>query len=87
MELFDPEFIFDDPAFPSPSPAHGFYVIVPPECRQLGCLPAGQFIPALMEQLGLGYYVGLLSAAQSHDKTQDAAVRGRHQRAGPPQWR
>lgn len=47
-------------------PAHGFYVIVPPEYRRLGCLPADQFIPALMEQLGLGYYVGLLSAAQYH---------------------
>lgn len=47
-------------------PAHGFYVIVPPEYRQLGCLPADQFIPALMEQLDLGYYVGLLSAAQYH---------------------
>ena len=47
-------------------PTHGFYVIVPPEYRRLGCLPAGQFIPALMEQLDLGYYVGLLSAAQYH---------------------
>lgn len=47
-------------------PAHGFYVIVPPEYRRLGCLPADQFIPALMEQLDLGYYVGLLSAAQYH---------------------
>ena len=47
-------------------PAHGFYVIVPPKYRQLGCLPADQFIPVLMEQLGLGYYVGLLSAAQYH---------------------
>ncbi len=47
-------------------PAHGFYVIVPPEYRRLGCLPADQYIPALMEQLGLGYYVGLISAAQYH---------------------
>ncbi|WP_419739546.1 type IV toxin-antitoxin system AbiEi family antitoxin [Ruegeria sp.] len=47
-------------------PAHGFYVIVPPEYRRLGCLPADQFIPALMEQLGIDYYVGLLSAAQYH---------------------
>ena len=47
-------------------PAHGFYVIVPPEYRRLGCLPAGQFIPALMAQLDFGYYVGLLFAAQYH---------------------
>lgn len=48
------------------SPARGFYVIVPPEYRKLGCLPADQFVPALMERLGLSYYTGLLSAAQLH---------------------
>jgi predicted transcriptional regulator of viral defense system len=48
------------------SPARGFYVIVPPEYRSLGCLPADQFIPALMERSGLAYYTGLLSAAQYH---------------------
>jgi predicted transcriptional regulator of viral defense system len=48
------------------SPARGFYVIVPPEYRRLGCLPADQFIPALMQRKGVPYYVGLLSAAQYH---------------------
>src|SRR5690606_38651429 len=48
------------------SPARGFYVIVPPEYQKLGCLPADQFIPALMERLGLSYYAGLLTAAQYH---------------------
>jgi predicted transcriptional regulator of viral defense system len=48
------------------SPARGFYVIVPPEYRSLGCLPADQFIPALMKRLGVCYYAGLLSAAQYH---------------------
>lgn len=48
------------------SPARGFYVIVPPEYRSLGCLPADQFIPALMKRLNLSYYAGLLSAAQYH---------------------
>jgi predicted transcriptional regulator of viral defense system len=48
------------------SPARGFYVIVPPEYRGLGSLPADQFIPALMERRGLPYYAGLLSAAQYH---------------------
>ena len=48
------------------SPARGFYVIVPPEYRRLGCLPADQFIPALMEHRSTRYYVGLLSAAQYH---------------------
>ena len=48
------------------SPAKSFYVIVPPEYRRLGCLPAEQFIPQLMKHLDLEYYVGLLSAAQYH---------------------
>lgn len=48
------------------SPARGFYVIVPPEYRALGSLPAEQFIPALMERHHLSYYAGLLSAAQFH---------------------
>ena len=48
------------------SPARGFYVIVPPEYRSLGCLPADQFIPALMERQGRPYYAGLLTAAQYH---------------------
>jgi predicted transcriptional regulator of viral defense system len=48
------------------SPARGFYVIVPPEYRSLKSLPADQFIPALMQGLGLTYYAGLLSAAQYH---------------------
>jgi predicted transcriptional regulator of viral defense system len=48
------------------SPARGFYVIVPPEYRSLKSLPADQFIPALMQRLGLTYYAGLLSAAQYH---------------------
>ncbi len=48
------------------SPARGFYVVVPPEYQSLGCLPADQFIPALMDRLGLPYYAALLSAAQYH---------------------
>src|SRR5437867_3152488 len=48
------------------SPAKSFYVIVPPEYRSLGCLPAEQFIPDLMKWLKLPYYVSLLSAAEYH---------------------
>ena len=48
------------------SPARGFYVIVPPEYKRLGCLPADQFIPALMERRKVRYYAALLSAAQYH---------------------
>lgn len=47
-------------------PYRGFYVIVPPEYRVIGCLPAEQFIDDLMKHLGEPYYVGLLSAAEYH---------------------
>ena len=60
------------------SPARGFYVVIPPEYRTLGCLPAEQFIPALMEREGRPYYVGLLSAAQyygaAHHRPQEFQV-------------
>ena len=48
------------------SPVRGFHVIVPPEYRSLGSLPAGQFVPALMTTLKLPYYAGLLTAAEYH---------------------
>ena len=47
-------------------PFRGFHVIVPPEYRRLGCLPASQFVPQLMLHLGERYYVALLSAAELH---------------------
>jgi len=47
-------------------PHRGFHVIVPPEYRRLGCLPADQFVPQLMDHLGEIYYVALLSAAELH---------------------
>ncbi len=48
------------------SPARGFYVIVPPEYRRIGCLPPDQFISQLMKYKKCQYYVALLSAAQYH---------------------
>ncbi len=47
-------------------PYRGFYMIVPPEYRKLGCLPAEQFVPQLMAYLDIPYYGALLSAAQYH---------------------
>lgn len=47
-------------------PYRGFYVIIPPEYRAMGCLPAEQIIPDLMEHLKEVYYTGLLSAAEYH---------------------
>ncbi len=48
------------------SPMRGFWVVVPPEYRGLGCLPASDFLPDLMRHLELPYYAGLLSAAERH---------------------
>jgi len=47
-------------------PFRGFYVIVPPEYRRIGCLPGEQLIDQLMRHLDEPYYVGLLSAAEYH---------------------
>ncbi|MFH1833860.1 MAG: type IV toxin-antitoxin system AbiEi family antitoxin [bacterium] len=47
-------------------PVRSFHVIVPPEHRRLGCLPAEHFIDQLMQVWGEPYYVCLLSAAERH---------------------
>lgn len=46
------------------SPARGLYVIVPPEYRSWGVLPATHFIDPMMRHLGVDYYVAFASAAQ-----------------------
>lgn len=60
------------------SPVRGFHIIVPPEYRSLGSLPADQFVPALMKTLELPYYAGLLTAAQyygaAHQRPQEFQV-------------
>jgi len=48
------------------SPLRGFHVLVPPEYRSLGCPPAEQFVPQLMDHLGLYHYAALLTAAEFH---------------------
>ena len=48
------------------SPAKGYYLIIPPEFRGLGCLPPDFFIDDLMHYLKMDYYVALLSAALYH---------------------
>ena len=47
-------------------PIRSFHVIVPPENRRLGCLPAEHFIDQLMQVWGEPYYICLLSAAERH---------------------
>jgi predicted transcriptional regulator of viral defense system len=46
------------------SPARGFYVIIPPEYRSWGAVPASWFVHPMMDHLGRSYYVALLSAAE-----------------------
>lgn len=46
------------------SAARGFYVIIPPEYRAWGAVPASWFVGPMMAHLGRSYYVGLLSAAE-----------------------
>jgi len=48
------------------TPRRGFHVVLPPEYRRLGCLPALWFIDDLCAFLGMPYYVALLSAAELH---------------------
>ena len=45
------------------SPSKGYYLILTPEFRKKGCLPADFFIDDLMRHLNIDYYVALLSAA------------------------
>ncbi|MBI4600509.1 MAG: type IV toxin-antitoxin system AbiEi family antitoxin [Planctomycetes bacterium] len=47
-------------------PVRGFLVIVPSEYRHLGCLPAEQFVPQLLDLAAEPYYIALLSAAHRH---------------------
>jgi predicted transcriptional regulator of viral defense system len=48
------------------SVARGYYLILTPEFRSLGCLPPNYFIDDLMQYWAKAYYVGLLSAAMFH---------------------
>lgn len=54
------------------SPARGLYVMVPPQYRAWGTVPAEWFIDAMMEHLGRAYYVGFLSAAAIHGAAHQA---------------
>lgn len=56
------------------SPASGFYVIIAPEYRVLGCLPPEYFVPYLMHYLGHEhYYVGLITAASFYGAAHQAS--------------
>ena len=55
------------------TPARSFHVMVPPEYRNWGAVPAAWFIDPMMQHLGRSYYVGLLSAAAQHGASHQAA--------------
>jgi predicted transcriptional regulator of viral defense system len=46
------------------SPSSGLYIIVPPEHRSYGSIPADELIPIMMKHIDAKYYVALLSAAE-----------------------
>lgn len=52
-----------------------FYIIITPEYRSQGTLPAPWFIDALMKHKGQFYYVGLLSAASFYGATHQQPMR------------
>jgi predicted transcriptional regulator of viral defense system len=54
------------------SPTRGLYVVIPPEFRSWGVVPADWFINDLMRHLGRRYYVALLSAAAYHGAAHQA---------------
>ena len=54
------------------SPAQGLYVVVPPEYRGWGVVPADWFIDPMMRHLGRHYYVSFLSAAARHGAAHQA---------------
>jgi len=54
------------------SPTRGLYVVIPPEYRSWGAVPADWFIDDFMRHLGRRYYVALLSAAAYHGAAHQA---------------
>lgn len=54
------------------SPARGLYVVVPPDYRSWGVVPADWFIDPMMRQLNRDYYVSFLSAAARHGASHQA---------------
>lgn len=54
------------------SPTQGLYVVVPPEYRSWGVVPADWFIDPMMRRLDRSYYVAFLSAAARHGAAHQA---------------
>jgi predicted transcriptional regulator of viral defense system len=54
------------------SPANGLYVVIPPEYRSWGVVPADWFIDPMMQRLNRQYYVSFLTAAARHGASHHA---------------
>lgn len=54
------------------SPAHGLYVLVPPEYRSWGTIPADWYLEDMMRHMGREYYVSFLTAAARHGASHHA---------------
>jgi predicted transcriptional regulator of viral defense system len=57
------------------TPIKGLYVIVPPEHRPYGSIPAEELVPIIMQHLKVDYYVGLLSAGLFYGATHQKPAR------------
>lgn len=55
------------------SPAKGLYVLVPPQYRSRGAVPADWYIDDMMRHMGRTYYVGFLTAAARHGASHQAS--------------
>jgi predicted transcriptional regulator of viral defense system len=56
------------------SPAKGFWVMVPPEYRNLGAPPPDWYVDAMLAALDRDYYVSFLTAAAAHGARHQAAM-------------
>ncbi len=57
------------------TPIKGLYVIVPPEHKPYGSIPAEELVPIMMKYLNAEYYVGLLSGAAYFGATHQKSAR------------
>ena len=57
------------------TPIKGLYVIIPPEHKLCGSIPAEELLPIIMPHLKADYYVGLLSAGLFFGATHQKPVR------------
>lgn len=55
------------------SPARGLYVLVPPQYRSRGVVPADWYIDDMMRHMDRTYYVGFLTAAARHGASHQAS--------------